>query len=750
MFVNADVNREVTPQTVPVPVPGDTTTGALRYESLVRFRDLLRSYGVDPGNFSTGSYSTPSRNLFFKITAQLGLNSSLAVSHNYGHGNDRREIGERDVGLYGLSSSGSQNPETINATRLAWTTAFGVRFTNQMTLARVDDRRTCVPSSDFPAVTLVDNDSPDPFAGTVLNAGTPENCLGLETGHTLWELTDNVGMAAGNHRLTFGTHAERIHLVEDVLDVPRGVWTFGSLDSLAAGTPASYARDFPAAGDSRVAFRVNQIGVYAQDQWAPMPHLTVTAGLRLDVPTVPTPPTWSLQAWNGLGISTSETPSGNALWSPRLGMNYDPSGRGVTVLRGGVGFFAGPPAYVWYRNVYGTTGIRSLRIDCEGDAVPAFTLDPKMQPTKCVEPTPLASPLAYFDPDFRFPRSLKVALGVDRALPWGVVGRVDVLYTRLVNSVEMVDVNLRGPVGTSAGEGGRVLYGTIDESTGRATPSRVADGLGRVAQLRNGSGDRSYSVTAQLERHFSGGTGVSAAYTYTDARDRMGMVADRGSDLIRSTPLDGTLEARNVRTSIWERPHKITFVGTTDLPFGFRLGVTYIGMSGQPYTYVSQGDPNADGLLPRDAVSNDVVYVPKDAGDITLADPTKFAPLDEFIRKEPCLQSQRGRLLQRDSCRDPWLNETTAQLSKRFRLADRRTLEVTADLFNVLNFVNGDWGVVRQTFGDIGNAVPLLQLVGYDTPHSRGVYELVEGVIRRDIDVEATRWRLQLAATVFF
>ena len=56
---------------------------------------------------------------------------------------------------------------------------------------------------------------------------------------------------------------------------------------------------------------------------------------------------------------------------------------------------------------------------------------------------------------------------------------------------------------------------------------------------------------------------------------------------------------------------------------------------------------------------------------------------------------------------------------------------------------------VRQTIGDIGNAVPLLQLVGYDTPHSRGVYETV-GVARRQIDVDASRWRLQLAATLFF
>jgi hypothetical protein len=750
LFVDADVNREVTPQTVPVPVPGDTTTGALRYESLVRFRDLLRdSSGVDPGSFSTGSYSTPSRNLFFKITAQLGLNSSLAVSHNYGHGNDRREIGERDVGLYGLSSSGSQSPETINATRLAWTTAFGTRFTNQMTLARVDDRRTCLPSSDFPGVALVDNDTPDPFAGTELDAGTTTGCLGLETGHTLWEVTDNFGVAEGSHRLTFGTHAERIHLVENVLDVPRGVWTFQSLDSLAAGTAASYARDFPAAGDSRVAFRVNQIGVYAQDQWVPTPHLTVTAGLRLDIPFAPTPPTWSLKAWNGLGISTSETPSGNLLWSPRLGVNYDPSGRGITVLRGGVGFFAGPPPNVWYRNVYGTTGVRALHMDCEDNAVPAFTLDPKNQPTACAEPTPLTAPLAVFDPEFRFPRNLKVALGIDRLLPGGVVATVDLLYSHLVNAVELRELNLRGPVGLSAGEGGRVLYGTIDETTGHASPDRLADDLTSVTQMRNGSDDRSYSVTAQLERHFSKSTEVSAAYTYTDAKDRMGMVADRNGPNTASTPVDGTLEHRALRTSIWERPHKLTFVGATDLPFGFRLGLTYIGMSGAPYTYVAQGDPNADGFRPGEATGNDVVYVPRDAGDITLANPGDFAALDSLIREEPCLQSQRGRLLQRDSCRDPWINETTAQLSKRFRLADRRTLELTADLFNVLNFVNRDWGLVRQTPGDVGNAVPLLQLVGYDTPNSRGRYGPVP-VFRREIDPEASRWRMQLAATVFF
>jgi Carboxypeptidase regulatory-like domain/TonB dependent receptor len=742
LFLNAASTREVSPQTVPAPVLGDTATGVLRYETAARFRDLLRTYGAEAGSFAAGSYSTPSWNLFLKVTAQLGLNSHLAVSHNHGHGNDRQEIGARDPSFYGFSSSGTLNPETINATRLEWTAALGARLSNQLLAARVDDRRTCVPSSDFAAVSLVADD-------IELHAGGPASCSGLETGHTLWQLTDNVGLVAGGHRLTFGVRGERGDLVDDVLDFPGGLWTFDGLDSLAQGMPAEYQRDSSAGSDSRVAFRVNQVSVYGQDEWAATPRLTLTAGLRLDVPYVPTPPARRALAASELGINTSLTPSGNLLWSPRLGVNYDLTGRGTTVLRGGVGYFAGPPPYVWFRNVYGTAGIRSHHLDCLGDEVPAFTLDPAHQPTACSTSTPTAGLLAFFDPGFRFPQSLKLALGLDRRLPGGIVGTVDLLYTRLVNSVTALDVNLAGPVGISAGEGGRTLYGSIDETTGRATPERVSTALRGVFPLRNGGGDRSYSLTAQLDKHFPGGTEISAAYTYTEAKDRMSLVADLGGVNNGSTPVDGTLEHRALRTSIWERPHKITVVGTADLPYGFQLGVTWIGMSGPPYTYVAQGDPNADGFRPDFGVSNDVVYVPRDAADITLADPAEFAPLDSVIRSERCLRRQRGRLIERDSCRDPWENETTVRFSKLVRLADRRTVEMSVDLFNLLNFVDDDWGLVRQTIGEVGNAVPLLQLVGYDTPNSRGIYTFVP-VARRQIDVDASRWRLQLGATVSY
>ena len=734
-FLNAALGRQVLPQSVPVPSSDDTV--GIRHESLVRFQDILQGLGVKPGGLSAGASSQVTRNVFAKVTAQLGVNSRLEVSHNYGHGDARNETGIREPGLYDLSSRGSENPETINATRLAWTAAFSTRYSNELILARVDDRRTCRPNSDFSTVFVLADESQ-------IGAGLTEVCLGPATGHTIWELTDNLGMVAGNHRITFGTHGELIDLVENPLVHPVGVWFFDSLDSLAGGTASGYIRDFTVAG-SQVAFSVKQIGVYLQDQWMPTPRLTVTAGLRVDVPFVPVPPRQHPVALAELGINTALTPSGNPLWSPRIGVNYDLSSRGTTVLRGGVGLFAGRPAYQWFMNVYERNGV--LRIDCPSDGVPGFTLDPGRQPTACADSSLPLPRLNYFDPAFRFPRNLKLAVGADVLLPGGVVGTLDLLYTRGVNTFQMVDVNLDGPLGIAAGEGGRALYGTIDPATGE--PSRRTPMLDAVFQIRNGTGDRAYSATAQLEKHFRGGLELTAAYTYTNAKDQLSPGGDAPGPNVASTPLNGTLDQRDLRHSFWEKPHKVTLVGTTDLPLGFRLGLIYIGGSSAPFTYVVHGDANGDGFW-RGFTSNDVVYVPNDASDITLVNQADFADLDSLIRDEPCLRAQRGRLLERNSCRDPWVHETQARLSKRVRLADRRVLEVTADLFNVLNFLDQDWGLVRQTLaGGDGNAVPLLDLVGYDAANQRGEYELFS-VYRRQIDVEASRWRLQLGGTLFF
>ena len=103
--------------------------------------------------------------------------------------------------------------------------------------------------------------------------------------------------------------------------------------------------------------------------------------------------------------------------------------------------------------------------------------------------------------------------------------------------------------------------------------------------------------------------------------------------------------------------------------------------------------------------------------------------------------------MRRNSCQAPWVTQLNARLTKTFPTARGQSLEVTADIFNLLNLLDSDWGVQRRL--GYGIATPLLGLVGYDQANGRGIYEVlpVNGGQRDD---EATRWRMQLGARYSF
>ena len=107
---------------------------------------------------------------------------------------------------------------------------------------------------------------------------------------------------------------------------------------------------------------MRQWGFYAQDRWSPTPKLTLTAGVRVDVPSLPAP-TRNQALIDSLGIDTGKFPSGNALWSPRLGFNYDARGDGTTSIRGGVGVFSGRPAQ-WAARLSITSWPIARRVGC--------------------------------------------------------------------------------------------------------------------------------------------------------------------------------------------------------------------------------------------------------------------------------------------------------------------------------------------------------------------------------------------------
>jgi hypothetical protein len=124
-----------------------------------------------------------------------------------------------------------------------------------------------------------------------------------------------------------------------------------------------------------------------------------------------------------------------------------------------------------------------------------------------------------------------------------------------------------------------------------------------------------------------------------------------------------------------------------------------------------------------------------------------WTSLDNVIRAEPCLQRQRGRVLERNSCRNPWFGTVNARVTKAIPTRAGESVELTADVYNVLNLINSQWGQYRITIRD--PFVQTLQLVGYDATAGRGVYDYVFRGARRIQDLES-RWQMQLGLRYAF
>jgi hypothetical protein len=740
-FVSVDAQHRVVPD--PGPLITDTAGGAdlanigISYASAERFRILLDTlYGLDPGTLGPLQGRVPAVDVFGKVTVQLATNSHLEGSYHYARGNSQDFL-LRTRNYYALSSRAEEQPSTSQASRLIWTSLLGGRWSNELIVSHLRLRDACRSRATYPEIRVFQ--VPSGF----LNAGTAGGCAPNALRQDVLEITDNATVGLGRHVVSLGAHGELLRFRDDLVSGSPGLWVFDDLDSLEAGRPRLYRRTLRGpAWDGGVDFQSRQVALYGQDRWSPTPTLTLTVGLRLDIPFLPdaVPTNDSLKA--ALGVDTGRLPSGNVLWSPRLGVNYDVGGNSRTFVRGGIGLFSGRPPYRWLSNAYRDDGTQELFLDCRGAQAPSFA--PLNQPASCVSTGPKPR-LSLFDPGVRFPQNLKVALGLDHRLPGGLVGTLDVLFTRAVHQLYVTDANLAPPSGMSPGEGNRLLYGMINPTTGAATPTRLSTAFEPVVRVSNRSGDHALSLSAQLRTRLGGAVAGSALYAYTRARDRMSIAHIAARAMLEGTVLDGTLENRRLGTSLFEIPHRVQLTADVRLPYRMRLGLLYAGASGRPFTYVVFGDANADGMGVN--LWQDPVYVPRDSSDITLVNPADWPRLDSFIREVPCLRDQRGRLLARNSCRNPWFGTLNARVTKAFPTVGGQSLEVSADVYNVLNLVNPRWGLSRYhglTFG-----TDLLVLRGYDTTGGRGIYEF-QLPPRSQIDDLASRWQMEVSVRYVF
>ena len=522
----------------------------------------------------------------------------------------------------------------------------------------------------------------------------------------------------------------------------------------------------------------------------------MTGGIRWDKPTFKNAPPLNQIVLTEYGRATNVLPQ-NAQFAPRLGFNWDIMADQSNQLRGGIGSFTGPPPFVYLSNAFGNSGLSGFTtLTCDGNtagttsrAVPAFTQANITSPPAACAPATVAgvtkpgltgalgARINTIDPEFKFPKYLKASLGFDHrfstGLLQGVTGTVEGLYTRSQQNVFYQNLALVGPQSTDSR--GRVIYGNFS-ATG-ATPVTKGSRT-EVLDATNSSGDYTWSTTFQLQKAFTTNYEGSIAYTYQQARDVTSTTSSTANSNYRyQRSTSGRLDDMSVSRSKYDQPHRIVATGTYRFPTLTDVSFIYSGGSGAPIDFVygttggTTGDANADGQT-----QNDLMYVPNNATDANeilftgyngsstqqAAAAAQAQAFENFIASTPCLNSQRGRIMERNSCRNPWINQIDVSFAQSLRALRFQNIQVRLDIINFGNLLNKNWG--KQSFSDqnstcgqICSATVVLTQTGNKLPgtatssqEATGVYTFDQKYKLFSSDFAGSNYQMQLSMRYSF
>ena len=713
-------------------------------DSLNRIKTIMQTqYGLDIGEPFRPDNETPLSNLFGRLDFQINGSHRAVLRQIYNSADQDEFFNDTDnhntsaltqtQGQRFSSNAYSTNVKNSSTVGQLYSN-FGARASNELIVGYSTIRTERLIPVNAPEISV------GVQIGTTSRAvtfGTEQFSPGNLLEQDIFEIVNNFTYSTGNHTFTVGGRLDHTHIFNNFAQGSFGVYKFANTNALAAGTPQSYAVGYANSrndADIPADFRVQMFSFYGQDQWQFSDRFTVTAGLRADIPRMLDKPSQNdtltaafARVAGAPAIRTDATPSTKVLWSPRVGFNWDPSGDQQNQIRGGVGVYTGPPPYILLGNAYANTGLGLVRLACgvggaTGSVAPPFTVNVEALPTSCQGAQAPAAGQAgtvgvnTTDPDFKYPQFFGVSLGFDRRLPFNTVLTVEGLYRKAINGVLVRDRNLRGPrmVGGAyyTDVNGRVLYADTISATHAVTTNNqryvtTLRGVGfteGVIDVTNQSEDYNYSISTQLNRRFSDRFEATLAYTFMESKDVQSLTSDRAiSNFRNGRQLSGAHEDLEVTTSVFSRPHRVLAYGTYTLPWKITdLTVYYEGSSGVPFVYVSNDDLNGDLVT-----GNDPIYVPRNALDasevrIGTGVGTAFTQnavaaqaFENFIDSQDCLNEQRGKIMERNSCRSPFQHRFDVSVRQSIPQIRGQQFSLQLDIFNFLNFLNKDWGQIK-------------------------------------------------------
>jgi hypothetical protein len=702
---------------------------------------LKNTYGYEPSPDPKGEFSrkTDNNKYFGRLDFNVASGHQLTLRHNYIDA--LQDVGFPTATLFKTPDNIYRFVDKTHSTVGQLNSAWG-RVVNELRVAytTIRDHREPQPfeSKPFPQVNVLLS------SGINIQSGREQFSGANQLDQDIVELTDSLTLLKGSHTFTLGTSNQFFKFRNLFIRDFFGTYTFTNLANFAAGKAQSYDLSFPSGSVTEAKFGVNQFGFYVGDQWRMRSNVTVTYGIRLDLPQYPDTPTANPIAVTNFDYRTDITPK-STLLSPRVGFNYDLHGDGTEQIRGGIGIFAGRPPYVFISNEYGNTGVDFTRIGASsnaGNQIP-FVTDPKNQPHTITglagSQSAFTNEIDLIDPDFKYPSVLRGNLGWDRKLPWGLYGSGEFVWSAIQNDIRYKNLNYTPSV-TITGVGGRPFF------------IKKFSTLSDVILLTNTNQGGNWTASYEVRRPFKNGWFFSTAYSYNDSKSVMDVTSDQAASAWGNTSVPGDSNNQPLTRSSFAVGHRINASASYEFKLpksaSATVSVFYAGTSGRPYTLAFNRDVNGDARG-----TNDLLYIPASAtdGGFTYTGGS-YNDLLTFVQADSCLKDYIGKIIPRNACRAPWTNTLDGKIAVALPFK-RVKAEITLDALNLINLFDSKGGLFQyasfnqlQIIGTVPTSVTATApFAGYNL--STLTSSTFTKFFRDDL---RSRWQLQLGGRIRF
>jgi hypothetical protein len=687
---------------------------------MLKVSNLLKTkFGYETGAIKDFYHDANNSKGLLRLDVNLSKSHKVSMSYNFLDAFKDKPahpsaIGPRGPSLQTLQfqNSGYRINNVLHSGIVELKSVWGSKFSNKLQAAMSAFRDSRDAFSDpFPVVNIGKDGS------RYIITGHEPFSVNNNLNQDVFTITDNFNIYMGKHTLTVGGTFEKFQFDNSFNLTAYGFRVFGPSIDVADVETVFNSKEF---ADEVAAARgtydknnkenkwalaetnIGQISGYIQDEIAVNDKLTVTAGLRIDVPQYFDTKTKLEEniARNGGNISAGGAyapdvtyydeegkavkfdhtvlPKKTPLINPRLGFNYKVSESAQ--LRGGSGMFTGRLPFVWVGNQV---------------ANPAFFF-------YCVT-----------DTDFKLPQVWRTNLGYDKKLNNGWSTTLDLLYTKDINAQMTRNFGLIKPTGTLSGPGARPIYTGSDRAQG------PFGGATNAYVFTNTDLGYSFNASAQIQKSWET-MSVMLGYNYLKAEDAASIDAEISSDAYDRNPAN----VQNTNTailapSLYGNNHRV--IGAISKKFNYandRLATTISLFTeyakGGRFSYTYAGDINNDG-----SGLNDLMYIPTDAE----IDAMKFSGADAstqkaafkaYIAQDDYLSANRGNFAEKYAALSPWYNHWDLRLLQDLNMKTNK-LQLSIDILNVGNLISSSWGV-RQYATYTGLTQPVAVSVADGVP----------------------------------